>query len=162
MLIVIWCEHLRNRVFPKMFPLNSLFEFTEFSDRNICHYCKRAWTCHPATSCVRDQDVTTSPARHVWEIGSLNWAEFMLQWFIRFPEFSEFLFHLGKTPMTNVAYCLPWSQSLSLSHRVVNGPLESQSQYIGGHYAANIHFVSVLIHNMKKVVHIRKETPAYQ
>ena len=40
-----------------------------------------------ATSCVRDQDVA---ARHIWETGSLNWAQFMLQWFIRFPEFAEF------------------------------------------------------------------------
>ena len=58
-----------------------------------------AQTCHPATSCVRDQDATTAPARYMWETGSLNWAQFILQWFIRFPEFSEFLFHLGKTPM---------------------------------------------------------------
>ena len=35
----------------------------------------------------------------MWEKGSLNWAQFMLQWFIRIPEFSEFLFHLGKTPI---------------------------------------------------------------
>ena len=42
----------------------------------------------PATSCVRDQDVTTEPG--IWGIGSLNLAQFMLQWFIRFPEFAEF------------------------------------------------------------------------
>ena len=38
--------------------------------------------------------------RHMWETESLNLLQFMLQWFIRFPEFSEFiefLFHLGKT-----------------------------------------------------------------
>ena len=38
----------------------------------------------------------------MWEAESLNWAQFMLQWFIRFPEFvefGEFLFHLGKTPL---------------------------------------------------------------
>ena len=28
--------------------------------------------------------------KHMWETGSLNWAQFMLQWFIRFPEFAEF------------------------------------------------------------------------
>ena len=44
----------------------------------------------PATSCVRDQDATTAPARHMWETGSLNWAQFMLQWFINFTEFTEF------------------------------------------------------------------------
>ena len=65
-------------------------------------YGKRARTRCPFTSCVRDQDTTTAPARHMWETGSLNWAQFMLQQFIRFPgfaEFSEFLFHLGKTPV---------------------------------------------------------------
>ena len=43
-----------------------------------------------ATSCVRDQDATTVPARDMWDTISLNWAQFMLQWFIRFPEFVEF------------------------------------------------------------------------
>ena len=51
---------------------------------------KKEWTCHTATSCVRDQHATTTPARHMWEIGSLNWAQFMLQWFISFSEFTEF------------------------------------------------------------------------
>ena len=82
------------------FSLNVFTKFNKFSDKNICHYSKRAWTCHAAASCVRDQDATTVPARHVWETGSLNYAQFMLQWFIRFPEFSEFLFHLGKTPLS--------------------------------------------------------------
>ena len=44
----------------------------------------------PVTSCVRDQDATAVPARHMSETGSLNLAQFMLQWFIRFPEFAEF------------------------------------------------------------------------
>ena len=44
----------------------------------------------PATSCVRDQDATTLPARHMWETAFLNWTQFKLQWFIRFPEFAEF------------------------------------------------------------------------
>ena len=48
-------------------------------------------------SCVRDQDATIEPARHMSETGSLNWAQFMLQRFINFPEFTEFLFYLGKT-----------------------------------------------------------------
>ena len=34
-------------------------------DKNICHYSKRAQTCHTATSCVRDQNATTAPVRHV-------------------------------------------------------------------------------------------------
>ena len=44
----------------------------------------------PATTSVRDQNATTAPARHAWKTGSLNWGQFMLQWFIRFPEFAEF------------------------------------------------------------------------
>ena len=47
------------------FSLNVFTEFAEFSDKNICHYNKRAQTCHPATSCVRDQDAITVPARHM-------------------------------------------------------------------------------------------------
>ena len=52
------------------FFLNFFTEFAEFSDKNICHYSKR--TCHPATSCVTDQDATTELTRHVYETGSLN------------------------------------------------------------------------------------------
>ena len=71
-----------------------------FSDKNICHYSKRAQTCHTATSCVRDQNATTAPGTHTLETGSLNLLKFMFQWFIKFPEFIEctkLLFHLGKT-----------------------------------------------------------------
>ena len=34
----------------------------------------------PATSCVRDQDDSTAPARYIWEKGSLNWAQFIFQY----------------------------------------------------------------------------------
>ena len=54
------------------FILNAFTEFSKFSDKNICHYSKRARTCQPTTSCVRDQDATTAPARHMLETGSLN------------------------------------------------------------------------------------------
>ena len=76
--------HLREnpiRVFPKC------FHWSEFSDKIFVITVKGL---EPATSCVRDQDATTAPARHMWEIGSLNWAQFMIQWFISFPEFAEF------------------------------------------------------------------------
>ena len=76
----------------------SLNVFIEFSDK-IFDYSKRARTSHPATSCVINQGAATVPAWHMWEIESLNWVQFMLQWFIRFLEFSEFLSHLGKTPV---------------------------------------------------------------
>ena len=84
------------------FSLNVFTKFSEFNDKNICHYSKRAQTCHQATSCVGDQDATTVPVRHMWETWSLNGLWFMLQWLIRFLEFAkfnEFLFHLGKTPI---------------------------------------------------------------
>ena len=82
---------------PIEFSLIVFIEFAEFGDKNVCHYSKRAQTCHTATSCVRDHSATTVPVRHMWEAGSLNYAQFMLQWF---AEFSEFLFHLGKTPIS--------------------------------------------------------------
>ena len=37
--------------------------------------------------------------RHMWETSSLNGFKVMLWWFIRFPEFTELLFHLGKSPL---------------------------------------------------------------
>ena len=51
----------------------------------------------PTISCVRNKDASTVPARHGWKTGSLNWLQCMLQWFIRFPEFTEFPSYLGKT-----------------------------------------------------------------
>ena len=66
----------------------------------------------PAT-CIRNQDATTAPVRHIWETESLNWFQFMLQWFIRFPEFAEFtvfLLDLGTTPIK--PYCwFGWANS---------------------------------------------------
>ena len=57
--------------------------------QNMCHYSKRARTCN--LLCKRPW----------W---SLNWAQFMLHWFIRFPEFTEFLTHLVKSPMPACRY----------------------------------------------------------
>ena len=75
------CLHLKqnqfNRVFPKCFHW-------------ICWiFVITVKELEPATSCIRDQDVATAPARHMWKTGSLNWAQFMLQWFIRFLEFAQ-------------------------------------------------------------------------
>ena len=70
---------------------NVFTECSEFSDESIYHYN------------VRHQDATTTPARHMWETGSFNWAQFMLHWFIRFPDFTEFdersVPFFGKTPI---------------------------------------------------------------
>ena len=43
-------------------PRKVTIEFFPTCDKKICNYNKRGWTCHPATSCVRDQDATTAPA----------------------------------------------------------------------------------------------------
>ena len=61
-------------------------ESVEF-ERNI--FCKKA-VFEPSTTWVTNQDATTPPRRHMLEKGSLKWTLFMLQWFIRFPEFAEF------------------------------------------------------------------------
>ena len=92
-----------------MFSVNSLNSVT----KNL-HYSKRIRT--PAISCVRDQHATTAPAQHMWGTGSLNSAQFMLQWFIWFPEFAEFsenFSHLGKTPL-DVIWFLVFSHGLQI------------------------------------------------
>ena len=60
-----WCELKRiSGGFPACFT-----EFSKFNDINIWHYSKRVRTCKPTTSCVRDQNATTVPTRHMWERG---------------------------------------------------------------------------------------------
>ena len=100
--IIMPLKYLYN---PEWHNTNGIFDFSHYWSfeffLNVFHWIQRIqWqkiydirrtrTSHTATSCVRDQDATTAPARHMWETGSLNWAQFMLQWFIRFPEFTEF------------------------------------------------------------------------
>ena len=53
------------------------------------------------TSCDRGQGATTVIA--YGRTGSLNLPKFMLQQFIRFSEFTEFLFHSGKLPYSCMA-----------------------------------------------------------
>ena len=67
-------------------------------------FSKRTWTCHPATSCVRGQHATTVPERHMWETESLNWAQFMLQSFISFPEFAEFSENYASFRKNSIVY----------------------------------------------------------
>ena len=61
--------------------LNSLNSVT----KNICHYSKRTRTCH--LLCKRPGCYHSASKTHMR--GSLNWAQFMLQWFIRFLAFAE-------------------------------------------------------------------------
>ena len=55
--------------------------FPEFRDKIFV--IKRTRACH--LLCKRPKCYH----KHMWETGSLNWAQFMVQWFIRFPEFNE-------------------------------------------------------------------------
>ena len=75
-----------------MFSLNSANSVTK-----ICHHSKRTLTCHLATSCVKDQDATTAQTRHMWETRSLNWAQFMLKWFIHWIQWIPVLFRKNST-----------------------------------------------------------------
>ena len=67
------------------FSLNYFTEFAQLSDKKYL-LLKRLKL---ATSCVRYQDATTAPASHMWKTGSLNSAQFILQWFIRLSEFTD-------------------------------------------------------------------------
>ena len=55
-----------------MFSLNSLNSVTRIFRITVKGF-------EPSISCVRDQDATTAPERHMSEIESLNCAEFMIQ-----------------------------------------------------------------------------------
>ena len=75
-------------------------EFAEFSDKIFVITVKGF---EPATCCVGHQDVIAMPARHMWEMGSLNRAQFMLQWFIRFRECAEFTeFNESSDPLKKI------------------------------------------------------------
>ena len=53
----------------------------------ICRACKVITVFEPVSFCVRDQHAASAPGRHR---GSSNGPKFMLQWFIWFPELTEF------------------------------------------------------------------------
>ena len=78
------------------FSLNVFTEFSEFNDKNICHYCKRVQICH--LLCWRPGCYHSTSKTHVRDrIFILSLIH--VQLFIRFPEFTKFLFHLMKTPL---------------------------------------------------------------
>ena len=66
--------------FSCMFSLNSVTKIFAIKRVRTCHLLCKSPGCYHSSV----------PARHMWETGSLNWAQFMLQWFIRLPEFTEF------------------------------------------------------------------------
>ena len=88
-------------VFPKCFRWIERIQWQKFS--------KRTKTCYPATTCVKDQHATTVPGRHMWETGSLNWANF-----ISLPEFAEFIEILLSWVKTPLLIQIP--QSLLVQH----------------------------------------------
>ena len=99
---------------PIEFSLIVFIEFAEFGDKNVCHYSKRAQTCHTATSCVRDHSATTVPVRHMWEAGSLNWRPIhasvirWIQWIpVPFRENSNKCLFMGRKK---------WKNETSLKH----------------------------------------------
>ena len=96
-------EFLLNDVFPKQsrtFIWVLFLNGSEFSDKNIFHYSKRARTCHQATPVLETRMLPQHQQDTcMWETGSSNWAQFMLKWYIRFP---ELLIHLGKTPLISM------------------------------------------------------------
>ena len=73
----------------------------------------------PTMSCVRYQDAITIPARQ-WKTGSFNWAQFMLQWFIRSHELAEFTeFNDSSAPFRNnsiLCHRLPPNNSKTSIH----------------------------------------------
>ena len=70
-----------------MFSLNSLNSVTKIFVVTVKGF-------EPATSCVRDDNATTEPARHMWETGSPNW-----------------LFH------ASVTYLIHWMHRISIPFR---------------------------------------------
>ena len=83
------------------FFLNVFHWIHWFSDKKI-YNIKRTRTCHPATSCVRDQHATSAPARHMWKIGSLiepNSCFSDLSVSLNSLNSVKDLLHLGKTPL---------------------------------------------------------------
>ena len=60
----------------------------------------------PRISCLRDRDSTTQPQSHRQQSRALYWTQFMPQWFLRFPEFTEFSESFA--PFRENSYVLPF------------------------------------------------------
>ena len=82
------------------FSLNVFTEFTEFRDKKNCHFSKSAQTCHPATSCLRDQNATTVPDK-IFKL-----TPFLASVIIRFPEFVEFSECSASLRKNSIVLCL--------------------------------------------------------
>ena len=89
-----------NGVFPKCFHWIQRIQW-----QKKFHRSNRIRT--PATFCVWDQHATTVPAQHMWETGTLNWTQFMLQWLsvsLNSLNSVKVTLHLGKTPLCDISW----------------------------------------------------------
>ena len=92
----------------------------------------------PSTSCIRDQDTTTASVWLMWETESLNWPQFLLQSFIQFPDFAEFLFNLGKL------HCLPF-RPLTLGSLIFRAEFEEGLSALESQKSACVHVSTIKI-----------------
>ena len=86
-----------------------------------------------ATSCVRAQHATTVPAEYMWETGTLNWTQFMLQWLSVSLNSVKVTLYLGKTPVkhqTEVNDCRLLHQKTPRFHNLSSFPLNLSSCYV--------------------------------
>ena len=105
--------------------------FTEFSCKKIVIAVKGL---EPVTSCIRDQDATTVPARHMWETASLNQTQFMLQWLsisLHSLNSVKVLLHLGKTPIRLTTSTKPGNFFCTISIIKIKLIYEYRSRYPG-------------------------------
>ena len=85
-----------------------------------------------STSCVRDKDATAAQARHTRETQSFNWAQFMLQCFITFPEFAEVTeFNERSAPFGKEGYSANQNEGFE-SHN-------NKQQQDDGHFCCRLH-----------------------
>ena len=83
------------------------------------------------------EDAATVPTRHRWEKGSFNWPHFMLQWFIRFPEFAEFMdfpFFFRQNPNGFIDFC----NILTISHSRSDHSPVNQSSRMTSHLRSSV------------------------
>ena len=124
------------------FFLNVFTEFDEFIDKSYLSLKG----LEPAISCVRNQDVATVPSIHMWGTGSLNWAQIMLQWFIRFSEFVEITgFNERSAPFRKISIVIQLLAHLFSSNGRTRTRNRMQAQCVVNQY--NFLFVNRLLQN---------------
>ena len=134
------------------FSLNGFTEFSEFSDKNICHYSKRARTCHLlclrpgcyhsiSKTHVRGKIFKLSPiyASVICQFHWIRWIQWIpvpfrensngatLSIFVtRATNFSQFIWKLNRNGLSNqlkTADCLFW-RNIYFGEKVLKTPLQ--------------------------------------